>query len=454
MSSVSTLQPPATSQKRELPPILAFAWDRRLSRMLRAYVLAGLFFMLLPGTFLGVWNLISISSSRNLATLSPSWIQAHGHAQIFGWLGSFILGIGLYSSGAARRGMSYAVGPWICWFLWTGGVLLRWFANVYQWRWRLLLPLSAVMELSAFLLYRRLSPHKLSSRSSSSAPQKPAWMLAVMCGSFGMLAVLVMNALAVSYLAVHGDSLAFPHVFDQRLLSLMTYGFFVPFIWGFSARWGSIFAGLEPARERFLRWAVLINYAGVAAALLGLPLLAGCFALVSSALATVSLRLFEPVGRPAKIKGIHSSFSYFLRISYIWLIVSAILGIVAALLDHFGGIWGAARHALTVGFAATMVFTIGPRVLPHFAGVKKLLSPAVMGLSLLLLNLGCFLRVTFEIAAYEHLWQPAWRVLPVSAILELSAVTLFAANLLFTFLLSAPLVANSNPEITLAAAHE
>ena len=442
--------PPQISQ-RELPPILAFAWDRRLSRMLRAYVLAGLFFMLLPGTFLGVWNLISISSNRSVAALSPSWIQAHGHAQIFGWLGSFILGIGLYSSGAARRGISYSVGPWICWFLWTGGVLLRWAGNVYQWHWRFLLPLSALMELSAFLLYRKLSPHKPSFHSSSGAPEKPAWMIAVMCGSYGFLAALFMNVLAVTYLAIQGRGPAFPHIFDQRLLSLMTYGFFVPFIWGFSARWVSIFAGLEPAREKFLRYAVLFNTAGVMSALVGLPLIASCFSLIASALATFSLRLFEPVARPAKIKGIHSSFPYFLRISYVWLLVSAILGIVAVLLDHFGGIWGAARHALTVGFAATMVFAIGPRVLPHFAGVKKLFSPAAMGFSLFLLNLGCLLRVAFEIAAYEHLWQPAWRILPISAILELSAVTLFAANLLFTFLLSASLVANSNPEISLSA---
>lgn len=446
-----TTAPSQIAQRRELPPILAFSWDQRLSRMLRAYVLAGLFFMLLPGTFLGVWNLISISSNRNVAALSPSWIQAHGHAQIFGWLGSFILGIGLYSSGAARRGLSYAAGPWICWFLWIGGVLLRWTGNVYQWHWRFLLPLSALMELSAFLLYRRLSPHKLSSRASSGTVHKPAWMRAVMCGSYGFLAALFMNVLAVTYLAIQGESPAFPHVFDQRLLFLMTYGFFVPFIWGFSARWGSIFAGLEPAREKFLLYAVLFNSAGVVSALLGLPLLASCLCLISSALAVVSLRMFEPIARPAKIKGIHSSFPYFLRISYFWLIVSAILGICAVLLDQFGGIWGASRHALTVGFAATMVFAIGPRVLPHFAGVRKLFSPAGMGLSLLLLNLGCLLRVTFEIAAYEQLWQPAWRVLPISAVLELSAVTVFAFNLLFSFLLSPPLVANSNPEISLAA---
>jgi len=42
-----------------------------------AYAITGLFFMLLPGTFLGVWNLISISGGH-AATVSTAWIQAHG----------------------------------------------------------------------------------------------------------------------------------------------------------------------------------------------------------------------------------------------------------------------------------------------------------------------------------------------------------------------------------------
>lgn len=33
----------------------------RLSRLLISYIAVGLFFMLLPGTFLGVWNLLAIS---------------------------------------------------------------------------------------------------------------------------------------------------------------------------------------------------------------------------------------------------------------------------------------------------------------------------------------------------------------------------------------------------------
>src|SRR5215470_11612737 len=79
------------------------AREKCLSRVLTSYIVAGLVFMLLPGTFLGVWNLITISSRRAAGTASAAWIQAHGHAQIFGWIGTFILGIGYYSIPKLRK---------------------------------------------------------------------------------------------------------------------------------------------------------------------------------------------------------------------------------------------------------------------------------------------------------------------------------------------------------------
>ena len=86
---------------RPLTPIEIFnisaSRETTLSRLLTLYICTGLAFMLLPGTFLGVWNLIAISSRRSTQTVSSAWIQAHGHAQIFGWIGTFILGIGFYS---------------------------------------------------------------------------------------------------------------------------------------------------------------------------------------------------------------------------------------------------------------------------------------------------------------------------------------------------------------------
>jgi hypothetical protein len=72
--------------------------------------------------------------------------------------------------------------------------------------------------------------------------------------------------------------------------------------------------------------------------------------------------------------------------------VASLLGCLAAIEDHAGGLWGASRHALTVGFVAVMVFTIGQRVLPAFCGMRVLWSKELMFWSLALLNLGCLVR--------------------------------------------------------------
>jgi len=88
---------------------------------------------------------------------------------------------------------------------------------------------------------------------------------------------------------------------------------------------------------------------------------------------------------------------------------------------------------LTVGFVATMVFSIGQRVLPAFSGMRLIFSTKLMFLSLLLLAIGCTLRVSSEIIAYQGFGAWAWSWLPVSAITEMTAVTVFAVNMLLTF---------------------
>ena len=146
-----------------------------------------------------------------------------------------------------------------------------------------------------------------------------------------------------------------------------------------------------------------------------------------------AFHLLGPAERPAKTTGVHPSFPVFVRIAYVWFVIATVLGICAAYLDHSHGWVGASRHALTVGFIAMMVFSIGQRILPAFAGMRVLYSPRLMLTCLLLLNVGCALRVSSEILAYEGYWPPAWNFLPWSAICELAAVTVFAANLLLTF---------------------
>jgi len=198
------------------------------------------------------------------------------------------------------------------------------------------------------------------------------------------------------------------------------------------------FLGLHPVRGRVLLLAAGLNSAGVLIALAGWMMMASLVLVTGLVTAVYALRLLEPTARPAKVKGVHTSFPVFVRLAYPWALIAACLGIWAASVQNPYGIWGASRHALTVGFLATMVFAIGQRVLPAFSGMRLLFSTKLMFVAILLLAVGCLLRVSSEILAYQGLVRSAWSWLPVSAITEMTAVTLFAANLVATFVRRRP----------------
>ena len=417
------------------------ARELALSRLLMAYITTGLVFMVFPGTLLGVWNLLQISGRESAGLISPAWLQAHGHAQVFGWIGSFLLGIGFYSIPKLRGEAKQAVrAAWVCWALWTAGVALRWSATVYLWEWRVLLPLAGVLELAAFVIFFRIiSQHR--PKDPSKIGLEP-WVWAVLTATIGFLAVVVTNLAESFYVSLRGESPAFPHRFDQRYLALMGWGFLVPFVWGFSAKWLRVFLGLKSLRTGVLAGALAVNCAGVVLAVAGQIGLATWFFAASAALAIVAIRVFEPSDQPAKIKGVHASFPVFVRVAYGWLLAAAFLGVAASIWDTSGGIWGASRHALTVGFISVMVLSIGQRILPAFVGMRLLWSTKLMLVGLLLLSIGCTLRVSCEVLAYQGYAAWAWSVLPGSALLELSGLTAFAVNILGTFILQPSHVAN------------
>jgi len=411
--------------------------ERRSQRIVTAFILSGLMFMLLPGSFLGVWNLISISQGRRAESISQAWLQAHGQAQIFGWIGSFILGIGFYSLTKMKTMKTFPVrSGWTAWGLWTSGVLLRWFGGVTGEGWRVLLSLSAVLQLAGFLAFyssvRRHAP------SATSDAKDKAWMRIVTWATLGFLITLLVSGYMFVYQAIYGQSAALAHWPDQELVVLAVWGVLVPTIWGFNARWIPVFLGLRPPRQKGLYAAYALSILGIIATLAGLLLIAEITCCVASLVAIEALHVWQPAVHPPKLLNVHRSFPGFVRAAYGWLVLSCLLAILAVRWDFAGGIWGASRHAVTVGFVGIMVFAIGQRVLPAFCGMRILWSESLMGWSLSLLFVGCFLRVFTEPLAYEGIWGGAWKVLPISAIIELAAVSLFATNIIVTIFRAPP----------------
>lgn len=428
LNAISNTQPTDTT-------LATASRERQKSLLLRAWILSGLFFMALPGTLLGFSNLMAISTNHGLGGLPAAWMEGHGHAQMFGWIGSFILGIGFYSQPA--RGRSVIRIPLTAFVLWTSGVALRWFANIYGWQWRSLLPVSAGLELLAVLLFlQAASHHKLpeTNPGETSRPRMELWMVSVLIGTAGLAAGVIFNFVECLLLAIRGSSPAFPHPLDQKYLVLLGWGFLVPTVWGFSARWLPAFLAISKPNARIFRIALILDFAGMLCGVSGWPKPATILLASSAIAAGIALHLAEKPHATIRIQGIHPSFPSFVRLAYVWLVIAGAMSIVAAFRDLHGGIWGASRHALTVGFAATMVFAIGPRILPNFAGVTGIFSKRLMFLSLLLIQLGCTLRVSSEPLAYEGILWFGWKVLPVSGMLELGAVLVFATNLALTFL--------------------
>ncbi len=426
--------------------------ERLKSQMLRAWIFAGLFFMALPGTLLGFSNLLAISTHHGLGALPAAWIQGHGHAQVFGWIGSFVLGIGFYSQPA--RGRSVFRIPLACFAFWASGVTMRWAASIYGWHWRSFFAVSASFETIAILLFlAAASRHKLPepAQEGRAKPRMELWMVSVLLSTVGLLALVLFNLVECLRLAIDGTERAFPHGLDQRFLALLAWGFLVLVVWGFSARWLPTFLAIPRPDAHLFRIALILDLAGVLSGVSGWARPATILTSASAIAIVFALHLTERPHGPAKVQGIHKSFPTFIRLAYAWLLIAGFMGIWAAFADQHGGIWGASRHALTVGFAATMVFTIGPRILPHFGGIYSIFSKRLMFISLVLLQTGCTLRILSEPLAYEGLLPFAWKTLPISGMLELSGVLVFAINIAITFLLGRSAFAgNSSTERSLA----
>lgn len=394
--------------------------------MLMTYIATGVFFMLFPGTLIGVLNLLKISAAHATSSGDAAWIQAHGHAQLFGWIGTFILGVGFYAIPRMRLSRLLPRIAWLTWATWTTGVTLRWAGGMFGWHWRTTIAVGGTLELIAVLLFATAvflpTPRTRDDKWRSS-------VLMVSASGIGLVLAVAANACESIVVSRTAAAPLFPVDFNQRFLAVATWGFIVPFMWGFSTRWVPPLLGLRKTLKPALLPSTAVLFGGVALVWFGFAT-AGYVVMLAAAIAfIIAFRIFEPAASEPKFRGVHQASGVFLRLAYVWLIVAATLAIVASARAFPNGYVGASRHALTVGFMVLIVFTVGPRVLPAFFGYRRLWSTNVMFASLALASIGCAIRVTSQILAYEHISTAAWHWLPLSAIVEMTAIGLFAANM-------------------------
>ena len=361
--------------------------------------------------------------------LGPWWTalaQAHGHLQLYGWAGLFVLGVTFHFLPRLRG--TPLVAPWLVpWILGVqvGGLLLRALSQplvtaTQAATWRVLLLTSGILEGAALLGAVLLLG--LTARRGPPLATRPAFgsvlpFMATACCALGVAGVvnLVNGVQAATTAGVVS------YVGDDLNVILGLFGFLVPMALAMSVRSLPMYAGLEAFPGRVLWPLAGVYLAGLVLAGIGTgsdPGLAGwpgtldglgMFLMGGILLVFVGvfLRLMRTRGRlPQRVARLAPrpaapARSYKARVAvvasaYLWaalggvLLIGDGLALLLAIPPPFA--LDAIRHSFAVGFVALMICGVAPRMIPGFSG-GNIVSPALVRATLWLGNSAAAQRV-------------------------------------------------------------
>lgn len=366
----------------------------------------------------GLGGLLFAASALHLP-LGAWWsatAQAHGHVQLFGWIGLPVCGIGWHFLPRLRgaphpnpRRTALALG------LLATGILTRVLVQptlaaveptptTLRSSLLFLLLCSGLLELGGASLVLvgivglpRQGP-PLAGRSGFRA----IWPL-VLVGFVACWLALATNLVGLVQIAVSGATLvAAP--FDRVTIDLALYGFLLPMTIAMSARLFPLYFQTAPPAPNVLRAGLIVGGLGLAARVAGdvgdSPMLAGLGRVLQAGgigLFIVGLGIFagrrplprrqgHPLADPIQLHALTA---------YAWLLFTAILlgwGGLAALVPQLPPPPDGERHALGVGFFTVLILGVGARLLPGFAR-RPLRHAGLCWLTLVLGNGAALLRV-------------------------------------------------------------
>jgi hypothetical protein len=419
----------------------------------RPFFRAGIAVVLTLGAAWGAYLLLRIATTGRFTAAGLHEVNAHGHAQIFGWVGLFVMGFA-YQAFPRFKHATLAL-PRLAWAS-LGLMLVGLVGRSLGEPLAEAAPLagsvavaSAWLEVAAIGLFAwvTLATWRAAAKGLASYDY---YTLAAL-GWFVLQAVAEAVYLAATLSAPSREKLlALVVTWQGAIRDAQIHGFALLMILGVSQRLLHHFYGFPvPGRRLSLAALVCLN-AAVVGEVTGLILMgalsrAWVFLWYASALllaaAVVSLlanwRIFGRAGETDRSLK-------FLRAAYAWLLVSlgmvtllpAYLFVVLPLLapesDAAGlrfshAYYGAIRHAITVGFVSLMIVGVAARVVPTLNGVDIRRLTPLWG-PFLLLNLGCALRVTAQ--TLTDLTPDAFPVAGVSGLLEVTGLALWGVHLL------------------------
>ncbi len=430
--------------------------DHLADTIYRRFFKAGVAVILTAGAVWGAFLLLRIGAGRSFTAISIHDINAHGHAQIFGWVGLFVMGFAYQAFPRMRHTSLWR--PDLAnfsFYLMVFGVMARAVGEpLHQWPLLRELAVSASFaEIAAIGIFITVLLRTFQ-RSGKPYAAHDAYILAALAFFF----VQAIYDLALMYATTtapnRAELLRIIATYQAPLRDLQIHGFALLIILGVGIRMFPALFGFAAPSQALVRGALGV----LIAAVLGeagffllmrrsgnhawaMPMYASMLALAGASIA-LTFR-WGLLAHPAQ----RDRSSKFVRAAVAWLHTSMILLALAPLYmrtvlpgtenlsesgQNAGAIgfshayYGAVRHAITVGFISLMILGMAAKVVPTLNGVdiRRLSS---LWVPFVLVNVGCFMRVAFQIATDFGEW--AFPVAGISGLLEVSGIAIWGLHL-------------------------
>ncbi len=418
----------------------------------RPFFKAGIVVVLTLGALWGAYLLLRIGLSGTFTAAGLHEVNAHGHAQIFGWVGLFVMGIAYQAFPRFKHtDLAYPRLAFATFWLMLGGLVVRSvcepLAASSAWLWWPAVAASLV-EIVAITLFAGIIVATW--RGSGKPLAFYDYYIASALFWFVVQAVYEAIYLAATLSAPSREALLqLVATWQGPLREIQIHGFALVMILGVSQRMFHHFYGFPAARPRTslvalvaLNLAILGEVAGLllmrAAGHAWAGLWYGAILLLAATVFFLiwSWRIFAPC--PEADRSLK-----FLRAAYVWLFVSlgmlvllpvhqfVLLGWLApdsaaAQIGFSHAYYGAIRHAITVGFISLMIVGVAAKVVPTLNGVDvRALSP--LWLPFVLINTGCALRVGAQ--TMTDFTPAAFPVAGISGVLEVTGLAIWGFHL-------------------------
>jgi len=407
----------------------------------RSFFTAGIAVALTVGAGWGVWLLWQIGFAGRFTGVSIHQVNAHGHAQIFGWVGLFVMGFAyqMFPAIWQRRLAAPRLVP-LVFAAMLSGIVARTVAMASAdagWA----VPAVVVaggLEIAAIGTF--VAQLAVSWRASLARREPFLRFIAAALVFFLAQAMFCVWHTVSVMRATNRDALLWQVATYQAVLrDVQIHGFAVMLILGVSMRVLPRFYGLpevDGGRARRAWWLIVGGVLGEIAVFL-LYRFTGRHVLAAALLVPWAMLAWGAVSiavgfRPWRPFPVRDRSAKFVRFAYLWLAMSfallLLLPVYQAVLHlRFShAYYGSIRHAITVGFASQMIMGVAAYVVPTLRHRDRASLPALVG-PFVLINLGCVLRVTLQALTDVH--PVFFAIVGVSGVLELAALCWWGVHL-------------------------